>query len=189
MNIETRSAGLTMQDNVVRGKIPYNSLSENLGGFVEKILPGAFAKSIQSNTRGFYLLYQHDQKFPLASTKNNTLSLRDTKDALFFEARLDENDDILRKVKSGLLDSISFGFKMIRDHYQDQNGGVPVRSLIEAELREISIVTFPAYPQASVRELPTFNLLEAKARQRQLELMQLEVEATTPHNLRERTRK
>ncbi len=43
----------------------------------------------------------------------------------------------------------SFGFRTIRDEWDYTNRDMPIRTLLEVELFEVSPVTFPAYPQTS----------------------------------------
>jgi phage head maturation protease len=57
----------------IKGRIMYNVLSEDLGGFQERLLPGSLKPA--ANT---FLLWSHDAGKPLASTKSGTLKLRDT---------------------------------------------------------------------------------------------------------------
>ena len=131
----------------------FNRLSENLGGFREKIAPGAFAKTIQS--ADVRLLINHDG-LPLARTKSHTLTLVEDADGLRFEALMDTSDPdvqrIIPKMKRNDLNQMSFGFYTVSDkweHPAEKSSKESIRTLLEVDLFDISIVTFPAYPQTS----------------------------------------
>lgn len=145
----------------------FNSLSENLGGFRERIAPGAFAKSLK--TADVRLLINHEG-LPLARTRSGNLTLREDSVGLYFEAQLDPNDPdvqrVMPKVKRGDLSQMSFAFTDLTEpdeRWSKDADGSKLRTVREAKLWEISIVTFPAYPATSVEA--------AGLRQAQLERM------------------
>jgi HK97 family phage prohead protease len=122
----------------------FNSASRDLGGFVEYIKPGAFARSLASRNK-IMLLWNHDTSMPLASTRNGSLTLREDKRGLFVEATLPDTTlgrDIAAQVRSGLTDSMSFGFQVKRDSW---NASGDQRTLEDVALFEVSLVTSEAY--------------------------------------------
>lgn len=130
----------------------FNSRSENLGGFVETIQPGAFRKSLRSRN-DVKLLVNHDAGRVLASTRAGTLRLKEDKIGLRVEADLPnttDGRDMAELLRRGDLSSMSFGFSVIKDSWS--NDGTE-RSLESVRLFETSIVAFPAYQatEASVR--------------------------------------
>lgn len=126
----------------------FNSLSENLGGFREKIAPGAFAASLMS--ADVRLLLNHDG-LPLARTKSGTLKLSEDSIGLRFEADVEMTDpDVQRvvpKMQRGDLTQMSFGFYVKKDAWDMTLPSEAVRTLLEVDLFDVSLVTFPAYPQ------------------------------------------
>jgi len=122
----------------------FNSASRDLGGFVEFIKPGAFARSLASRNK-IMLLWNHDTSMPLASTRNGSLTLREDARGLFVEATLPDTTlgrDIAAQVRSGLTDSMSFGFQVKRDSW---NATGDQRTLEDVALFEVSLVTSEAY--------------------------------------------
>jgi HK97 family phage prohead protease len=122
----------------------FNSASRDLGGFVEFIKPGAFARSLASRNK-IMLLWNHDTSMPLASTRNGSLTLREDERGLFVEATLPDTTlgrDIAAQVRSGLTDSMSFGFQVKRDSW---NSTGDQRTLEDVALFEVSLVTSEAY--------------------------------------------
>jgi HK97 family phage prohead protease len=134
----------------------FNSDSEPLP-FIERILPGAFSKSLRSrNNIRMYL--NHDSSMLLATTRAKTLRLAEDDKGLRVEADLPETTvgrDLSTLIQRGDVDSMSFGFSVPArgDKWSDDGS---VRELKEVKLYEVSVVTgFPAYAAttASVRSL------------------------------------
>jgi HK97 family phage prohead protease len=122
----------------------FNSESEDLGGFREFIAPGAFKRSLQSRNE-VKLLWNHDSGEPLASVRGGTLKLTEDARGLKVEARLANTSrgrDVAELIRSKTVDSMSFGFSVIKDTW---NGDGTVRTLNAVRLFEISMVSFPAY--------------------------------------------
>jgi HK97 family phage prohead protease len=134
----------------------FNALSEDLGGFREVIRPGAFRDSIAGGA-DVRLLINHDG-LPLARSISGTLHLSEDQRGLKMAATLDPTDpDVMRllpKMNRGDLTQMSFGFFTKKDHWR-MEGDQQIRELHAAELFDVSIVTYPAYPQteAAVRSL------------------------------------
>ena len=136
----------------------FNSDSEPLP-FTERILPGAFRKSLRSrNNVRMYL--NHDSSMLLATTRAKTLRLEEDERGLKVDADLPDTTvgrDLSTLIKRGDVDSMSFGFSVPArgDKWSDDGN---VRELKEVKLYEVSVVTgFPAYAatSASVRSLDT----------------------------------
>ena len=121
----------------------FNSDSQPLP-FIERIAPGAFKRSLQARNE-VKLLWNHDTNHPLASRRGGSLTLTEDSRGLFVEATLANTTtgrDVAELIRSGVIDSMSFGFSVIKDSWsQDGN----VRTLEAVRLFEISAVTFPAY--------------------------------------------
>lgn len=139
--------------------IVYNSLSEPLYGdlFRERINKGAFTKSLLENDQ--VCLWGHDTRYVLGRKSASTLILREDDKGLYFEVSLPNTTwarDLKESVDRGDIKQMSFGFKVVRDNWLDDKEtlkeyGMPVREVEEITLHEISLVTFPAYPQTNVR--------------------------------------
>jgi HK97 family phage prohead protease len=129
----------------------FDQLSEDLGGFREKIRPGAFSGAILgSDVRA---LWQHDPNFVLGRTTNDTLLLREDDVGLRYEIVPPDVQwarDALVTMRRGDVDQSSFAFEALQDAWEQQ-GGQLVRTLIEVELYDVSPVTYPAYPQTSAQ--------------------------------------
>jgi len=127
----------------------FNSESEDLGGFVEKIAPGAFTNSLLADD--IRSLWNHNSDFPLGRVKARTLSLAEDLKGLKFEIIPPDTQyarDLLTSIERGDVDQMSFGFYTKNDDWE-RVGNKIVRTLLDVQLLEVSPVTFPAYPQTS----------------------------------------
>ena len=86
--------------------------------------------------------------------------LREDDNGLYFEVFLPNTTwarDLKESVDRGDIKQMSFGFKVVRDNWLDNKDtlkeyGMPIREVEEITLHEISLVTFPAYPETNVRD-------------------------------------
>jgi HK97 family phage prohead protease len=144
--------GLEIRDvdgnRTIRGMaIPFNRDSADLGGFRERIDPGALKRSLEASD--VVMLWQHDAAQPI--TRESTgLKLEIRKSGVWFEA--DASDFTTRQrdlLERGVVKSMSFGFVSNEDSWEQERKPVR-RTLLDIDLREISPVTWPAYNQTSV---------------------------------------
>lgn len=155
--IEKRVAEIRMEatENESRKIVGYaavfNKDSEDLGGFVERIAPGAFTEAIA--TSDVRALFNHDQNLILARNTSGTLELIEDETGLRYEFDAPDTsfgNDLLEMIKRGDVNQSSFGFTVKSDTWEEQNGKV-YRTINKVNrLFDVSPVTFPAYPDASV---------------------------------------
>jgi len=128
----------------------FGKMSDNLGGFREKIAPGAFKRTLkQADVRA---LYNHDPNVVLGRTSNGSLTLREDDRGLWMEidpADTSDARDVMALIKRGDVDQASFAFRVLKDEW-DNGQEPPVRTLNEVQLFDVSAVTYPAYPQTTV---------------------------------------
>lgn len=161
--LELRAAGDGTRQ--LTGRFPYNSLAVlDAGGKgrpprKEQFAPGAFSYAVDDPAREVHLLVGHTFDKPLASRSAKTLALRDTKEALTFEAILTPEiqraswvSDFLAAFGAGLIVGISPGFRVPdipkAEETTEENpaqGKALIRTIFEAVLFELSMVTRPAY--------------------------------------------
>jgi HK97 family phage prohead protease len=130
----------------------FNSESVDLGGFTEILAPGCFSVTLVQNP-DVLMLRDHDSSILLGRTKSGTLTLTEDAIGLRFECKLPNTTqaaDLIASIERGDLDGCSFGFACLRDEWTSSSEGRVVRTVLEAELYEISAVSFPAYPASTV---------------------------------------
>ena len=120
------------------------------GQWREEISPGAFRSAVGRDDVVFLI---NHQGLPLARTRSGTLELSEDDHGLRIRAELDPSDPDVRaivpKMKRGDLDRMSFAFIPTRQSWSDEEK-MPRRTIEEAELFDVSIVTTPAYEGTSI---------------------------------------
>ncbi|MGR5985134.1 HK97 family phage prohead protease [Bacillus cytotoxicus] len=173
MTIEIREANEEEGKRTISGAIKYNTESSEMRDwwgdtFVEEIAEGAFDESLK--VRDVVGLWSHDTSQVLGNTKSNTLRIENDKKELRFELDIPNTtvgNDAWELIKRGDVDGVSFGMKVIKDKWSSEereNGKLYKRSILNAELYEISPVAFPAYPanEVNVRSLDDFKANEKR---------------------------
>ena len=168
-NIEKRVAEIRMEATekesrkIVGYAAVFNKDSEDLGGFVERIAPGAFTEAI--GTSDVRALFNHDQNLILARNTSGTLELIEDETGLRYEFDAPDTtfgNDLLEMIKRGDVNQSSFGFTVKSETWEERNNYV-YRTINKVErLYDVSPVTFPAYPDASVAVRSMKEQLEAE---------------------------
>jgi HK97 family phage prohead protease len=136
----------------------YNSESDLLYGFFREVIrPGAFDNSIKNDIRA---LWNHNSAYVLGRSTSGTLNIRSDAKGLYFEVDPPDTQwakDLCTSVQRGDINQMSFGFETIQDNWQSLEDGTEMRELLEVNLHEVSVVTFPAYQatSAGMRSLET----------------------------------
>jgi HK97 family phage prohead protease len=160
---ELRVDGEADSPRIVGHAAVFNSLSESLGGFREKIAPGAFAKTLGGDVRA---LFNHDPNHVLGRTRAKTLRLAEDSKGLAVEIDPPDTEQaraVVEALRRGDVSQMSFGFRTVHDSWENLPNGDVIRTLHEVELFDVSPVTFPAYAQtdAAVRSLEAWREGEA----------------------------
>lgn len=130
----------------------YNRYSQNLGGFVEQVAPGAFSKSI-GDALPIVARYNHDDNYLLGTTEAETLRLLDDTTGLGYEVDLPDTTsgrDVGFLSKRGDLRYSSFAFHTLEDEWGVTEQGFPLRTLKSVQLVDVAPVNSPAYLDSSV---------------------------------------
>lgn len=129
-------------------------------GFWEQVARGAFSKSIGESDVRF--LINHDPNLVLARTPT-TLRLSEDSVGLAVDAdlaRTTYGEDLGISLERGDVTQMSFGFEVIREEVETLGDGTELRTILEANLWDVSAVTYPAYQDtdASLRAV-AFDVL------------------------------
>jgi len=155
---ELRVEGAGQQRRIIGYAAVFGALSGDLGGFQEKIQQGAFAKTItEADIRA---LFNHDANYVLGRNKAGTLKLWEDQRGLGIEILVPDThwaQDLIVSMERGDVDQMSFSFRVVRDSWS-HTADSSIRTLIEVELRDISPVTFPAYPQTIAQARMIFGV-------------------------------
>ena len=161
----------------------FNSLSQDLGGFREMLMPGCFSEALAcSDVRA---LFNHDPNLILGRNVSGTCRLIEDDKGLRFEVDPPETSyakDLQVSMKRGDINQCSFGFRVAEkgDTWAKDTDGVWIRSIHKVEkLFDVSPVTYPAYISTScaVRSmLEQESKKEAEELRAKLEAEQAEVD-------------
>jgi hypothetical protein len=131
----------------------FNQQTELYRNAFEEIAQGAFDNSLKNND--IRCLFNHDTAKVLGRTGNNTLELRVDSHGLWGRVQVNPNDkeanDIYARVQRGDISGCSFGFNPINEETEFRDDGAIKWRVLEADTLEVSIVTFPAYPQTEIQ--------------------------------------
>lgn len=116
---------------------------------------GAFQNALRNRPLSHIkMLYQHDPAQPIGVWK----TVREDEKGLFVEGQITlespKGDEVLNLMRSGAVDGLSIGFKTVRSK-RDRSSGL--RTILEADLWEISVVTFPMLPSARVAQVKSIE--------------------------------
>lgn len=113
----------------------------------EQFAPGSFRRTIAERgpERVKLLAAHNDKALPIGRAS----LLREDPGGLYAELRVSRTtagDEVLELVADGALDGLSIGFEPVAEDSRSRD----VTTRTEVKLREISVVTFPAYPSALI---------------------------------------
>lgn len=158
MGKEIRSIEIrTAEDSrVVEGyALVFNSLSEDLGGFRERIIPEAVGDVIEKSDILALLNHNRDRGV-LARSRYGKGSLSLEVDEVGLKYRFESpntalGDELLEYLRRGDITQSSFAFVIDEDKWEKQGDGSYIRTIIKfRELFDVSPVFTPAYEATSV---------------------------------------
>ena len=150
-NIESRLDSKEGRDVVIGHAAVFNSLSEDLGGFREKIQPGAFDDVLDNDVRAYF---NHDPNFLLGRVSAGTLRLGVDEKGLRYELDIPNTSagrDLKENMRLGNITQSSFAFTLGKDgdSWERNEEGNDIRIIHKVDrLYDVSPVSLPAYPSA-----------------------------------------
>jgi HK97 family phage prohead protease len=148
--VEARAAADGEPRMIVGYAAVFNSNADIAGYFVERIAPGAFSAAIgRDDVRA---LFNHDENLVLGRTVSGTLKLSEDATGLRYEISPPDTSwarDLVVSIERGDVSQSSFAFRATKEQW-DETGDLPVRTILEAELFDVSPVTYPAYDDTEV---------------------------------------
>jgi len=155
-SIEIRTASEDKDSRTIEGyALVFNSLSEDLGGFREQIIPEAVDGMIEASD--ILALLNHDQsRGVLARSRYGVGSLNLEIDEVGLKYRFEAphtalGDEVLEYLRRGDITSSSFAFVIETDNWEKQSDGTYIRTIKKFHrLYDVSPVFEPAYQQTTV---------------------------------------
>ncbi len=153
--VELREAPAGSDSPVIHGTaLRFNKLSQNLGGFVERVNPAALRKTLADGGDVVCRMH-HDDRYLLGRTSANTLRLNPTNEGLDYEADSPGTSwarDLEIQLRRRDVRHSSFAFRTVGDGGDDwslTDNGFPLRTLLELQLIDTAPVVNPAYLDTS----------------------------------------
>lgn len=179
--VEKRAANSDGSIPILWHPAVFNRKADIYGMWREEFAPGSFSKTIgEADVRA---LINHDANLVLARTKSGTLRLSEDRKGLLADADMAPTSyaqDLAVVIDRGDVNQGSIAFRSIKETW-DESGKMPVRTIQEAQLFDVSIVTYPAYEStdAALRSVQFDSMVRAlgfdelEAEQRDALLMQV----------------
>lgn len=139
----------------------FNQLSEPMWGVRERIMPGAFKRTLADGA-DVRALFNHDPSMILGRTKAGTLTLKEDQHGLQYLISPPDTTvgrDLMENIRRGDITQSSFGFRSVDENYLKENGQF-IRELLSVDLFDVSPVTYPAYTGTSVNVRSRFPDME-----------------------------
>ncbi|WP_217597164.1 HK97 family phage prohead protease [Cohnella sp. GbtcB17] len=170
---------------IVGYAVRWDQLSRPIWGmFQERFARGAFSATLINPD--VYASWQHDSREVLGRTPN-TLQLTEDEVGLRYEITPPSwAEKHLETIERGDVRGSSFIFRSVKDEW-DESGDMPIRTVREAELLEVSPVTTPAYPQSSVGVRSAEDVFQGRpqsAQAAEAERLEAEARSVREHALR-----
>lgn len=130
----------------------FNSIYQIWDGAEEMIAPGAFSNTLADDIRA---LIDHETMYVLGRNTAGTLELRQDERGLWGSVLINPNDqdamNLYARVQRGDVSQCSIGFEIIREESEVFPDGKIRWTIEEIKLYEVSVCTFPAYSETSVK--------------------------------------
>lgn len=177
--IEVRKLEDDSNEMIVEGyALRFNTWSENLGNFIETITPEALKNTELKDVR---LLFNHDWSNVLGRQSAKTLELEVDDVGLHFKAKLPNTTlgkDLYEQIRTNNINQCSFEFTLDKDGEDvkyDSKESIYKRTVKAIKrIREISIVSLPAYESSDVAI--ALRSIEQLEKRNKLDLVQAELD-------------
>lgn len=161
--------------------ILFNELSQDLGGFRERVAPGSV--EFDSDVRADF---NHCADYILGRRAAGTLTLTVDTTGVFMEANPPDTtwaNNLLESIRRGDINQGSFAFRVLPGGQQTtEENGQTVRTLTKILVRRVSVVSDPAYTGTSIQVRSRTNA----SKQPEARIAPLQIESGDVAELRRR---
>ncbi len=130
----------------------FNSVYQIWDDMSESVAPGAFTETLGGDVRA---LIDHETRLVLGRNTAGTLQLREDSHGLWGDILINPNDqdamNLYARVQRGDVNQCSFGFDILEQETEFRDDGSVHWTIKKVKLYEVSVCTFPAYDETSVK--------------------------------------
>lgn len=164
LKVEVRASGEDQKKKIAGYAVKWDQLSDPIWGyFQERFRKGAFTNHLKSNP-DVIGDWQHNMSEIMGRTAAGTLVVEEDDIGLKYEIDPPSwAQNHIESIERGDVTGSSFIFRALKTEWDDTNPDMEIRTVIEAELIEVSPVTFPAYPQSEAGVRSAQSIFESRA--------------------------
>lgn len=175
MEIELRALPFDVSANSNGDKLIVSGIVNRLGSiseiltnqktgrkFRETIEPGVFDRALGNASRVDFLS-MHDKNQVLSTTDNGSLELRETPQGLQMDANISTTSwgkDTYQLISDGIIKGMSFGMQVLKQSWSMGDDNIPLRTIKDINLFEVSAVRSPAYKSSAIEARDTDNIID-----------------------------
>lgn len=145
-SIELKEATTTRQADGRLKVIAYAAVFGNIDSYNDIIVKGAFANSLKKEGKRVAVCWQHDMRKPIGKL----ISIKEDDTGLLVEFLISRSEeDVAVKIEEGIISEMSIGYSTVAFDYNTKD---EIRTIKEARLYEVSLVTRGANEEAKIKE-------------------------------------
>ncbi|MCF6320993.1 MAG: HK97 family phage prohead protease [Rhizobiaceae bacterium] len=156
-NRETKFSPVTIEEVDLAGRFNgYASVFGEVDMGNDIVARGAFSKFLRTHSpASIRMLFQHNPDEPVGVWEEIREDAKGLHVTGVLSTKTSRGRELIELMRQGAIDGLSIGFKTVRSK---KNNASAVRTILEAELWEISIVTFPMQANARVEAIKHVEL-------------------------------
>lgn len=138
--------------DTIAGHAAVFDVETDIGYFREIVRPGAFKRALEEQ-HDVRALFNHDEDLVLGRTRNGTLRLSEDSHGLSVEIdppNTQSARDVVELIRRGDVTNMSYAFVVTEERWVERKGEAPLREVLDLDLYDVSVVTYPAEKTTSV---------------------------------------
>ena len=145
-SIELKEATTTRQADGRLKVIAYAAVFGNIDSYNDIIVKGAFTNTLKKEGKRVAVCWQHDMRKPIGKL----ISIKEDDTGLLVEFLISRSEeDVAVKIEEGIISEMSIGYSTVAFDYNTKD---EIRTIKEARLYEVSLVTRGANEEAKIKE-------------------------------------
>lgn len=145
-SIELKEATTSRQADGRLKVVAYAAIFGNIDSYNDIIVKGAFTNTLKKEGKRVAVCWQHDMRKPIGKL----ISIKEDDTGLLVEFLISRSEeDVAVKIEEGIIIEMSIGYSTVAFDYNTKD---EIRTIKEARLYEVSLVTRGANEEAKIKE-------------------------------------